>query len=120
MAEIVLRVRLTGGEHMDITYEEPDTRIALTKLFFMSSRRLRRTPVSFSPDTVTGLSCCTAGEWLLWKWRREARSYDEHSHTAPLRCSSSQSRGPLWAPTVLDARSGRSLVRAESTARTHA
>jgi len=25
MAEIVLRVRLTGGERMDITYEEPDT-----------------------------------------------------------------------------------------------
>jgi hypothetical protein len=25
MAEIVLRVRLTGGEHIDITYEEPDT-----------------------------------------------------------------------------------------------
>lgn len=25
MAEIVLRVRLTGGEHMDITYEEPNT-----------------------------------------------------------------------------------------------
>ena len=24
MAEIVLRVRLTGGDHMDITYEEPD------------------------------------------------------------------------------------------------
>jgi hypothetical protein len=26
MAEIVLRVRLMGGEHMDVTYEEPDTR----------------------------------------------------------------------------------------------
>jgi hypothetical protein len=25
MAVIVLRVRLTGGEHIDITYEEPDT-----------------------------------------------------------------------------------------------
>jgi len=25
MAEIVLRVRLIGGEHIDITYEEPDT-----------------------------------------------------------------------------------------------
>jgi hypothetical protein len=25
MAEIVLRVRLTGGEHIDITYKEPDT-----------------------------------------------------------------------------------------------
>jgi len=25
MAKIVLRVRLTGGDHMDITYEEPDT-----------------------------------------------------------------------------------------------
>ena len=25
MAEIVLRVRLTGGDHMDITYEQPDT-----------------------------------------------------------------------------------------------
>jgi hypothetical protein len=25
MAEIVLRVRLTGGGHTDITYQEPDT-----------------------------------------------------------------------------------------------
>jgi len=25
MAEIVLRVRLTGGDHMDVTYHEPDT-----------------------------------------------------------------------------------------------
>jgi hypothetical protein len=25
MAEIVLRVRLTGGDHMDVTYEEPAT-----------------------------------------------------------------------------------------------
>ena len=25
MAEIVLRVRLTGGDHMDVTYEESDT-----------------------------------------------------------------------------------------------
>ena len=25
MTEIVLRVRLTGGDHMDVTYEEPDT-----------------------------------------------------------------------------------------------
>src|SRR6266540_1743926 len=25
MAEIVLRVRLTGGDRMDITYDEPDT-----------------------------------------------------------------------------------------------
>ena len=25
MAEIVLRVRLTGGDHMDVTYEEPGT-----------------------------------------------------------------------------------------------
>lgn len=24
MAEIVLRVRLTGGGHMDLTYEDPD------------------------------------------------------------------------------------------------
>lgn len=24
MAEIVLRVRLTGGQHMDLTYDEPD------------------------------------------------------------------------------------------------
>jgi hypothetical protein len=24
MAEIVLRVRLTGGDHMDVTYEETD------------------------------------------------------------------------------------------------
>ena len=24
MAEVVLRVRLTGGDRMDITYEEPD------------------------------------------------------------------------------------------------
>jgi len=24
MAKIVLRVRLTGGDHMDVTYEEPD------------------------------------------------------------------------------------------------
>jgi hypothetical protein len=25
MAEIVLRVRLTGGDHLDVTYEEPGT-----------------------------------------------------------------------------------------------
>ena len=25
MAEIVLRVRLTSGDHMDVTYEEPGT-----------------------------------------------------------------------------------------------
>jgi hypothetical protein len=25
MAEIVLRVRLTGGDHIDVTYSEPDT-----------------------------------------------------------------------------------------------
>jgi len=25
MAEVVLRVRLTGGDHMDVTYEDPDT-----------------------------------------------------------------------------------------------
>jgi len=25
MAEIVLRVRLTGGDHMDVTYDEPQT-----------------------------------------------------------------------------------------------
>jgi hypothetical protein len=25
MAEIVLRVRLVGGEHMDVTYDEPRT-----------------------------------------------------------------------------------------------
>jgi hypothetical protein len=26
MAKIVLRVRLTTGDHLDVTYEEPDTR----------------------------------------------------------------------------------------------
>lgn len=25
MARIVLRVRLTGGDHLDVTYEEPET-----------------------------------------------------------------------------------------------
>lgn len=25
MAEVVLRVRLTGGQHVDVTYEEPGT-----------------------------------------------------------------------------------------------
>jgi hypothetical protein len=25
MATIVLRVRLTGGDHMDVTYEQPDS-----------------------------------------------------------------------------------------------
>jgi hypothetical protein len=25
MATIVLRVRLTGGDHMDVTYDQPDT-----------------------------------------------------------------------------------------------
>jgi hypothetical protein len=25
MAEVVLRVRLTGGDHIDVTYDEPDT-----------------------------------------------------------------------------------------------
>ena len=25
MTEIVLRVRLIGGDHLDVTYEEPDT-----------------------------------------------------------------------------------------------
>jgi hypothetical protein len=25
MATVVLRVRLTGGDHMDVTYEQPDT-----------------------------------------------------------------------------------------------
>ena len=25
MTEIVLRVRLTGGDHLDVSYEEPDT-----------------------------------------------------------------------------------------------
>jgi hypothetical protein len=25
MATIVLRVRLTGGDHIDVTYEQPDT-----------------------------------------------------------------------------------------------
>jgi len=25
MAEIVLRVRLVGGDHVDVSYEEPDT-----------------------------------------------------------------------------------------------
>ena len=25
MAEIVLRVRLVGGDHLDVSYEEPDT-----------------------------------------------------------------------------------------------
>jgi hypothetical protein len=25
MAEIVLRVRLTSGDHLDVTYDEPDT-----------------------------------------------------------------------------------------------
>lgn len=25
MAEVVLRVRLTGGDRVDVTYEEPDT-----------------------------------------------------------------------------------------------
>jgi hypothetical protein len=25
MAEIVLRVRLTGGDHTDVSYQEPDT-----------------------------------------------------------------------------------------------
>lgn len=25
MAEVVLRVRLIGGQHIDVTYEEPDT-----------------------------------------------------------------------------------------------
>ncbi|MGH3386006.1 MAG: hypothetical protein ACRDO1_15635 [Nocardioidaceae bacterium] len=24
MAEVVLRVRLTGGDHLDVTFEEPD------------------------------------------------------------------------------------------------
>jgi hypothetical protein len=28
MAEIVLRVRLTSGDHIDVTYEEPGTRAA--------------------------------------------------------------------------------------------
>lgn len=25
MAEIVLRIRLTSGDHLDVTYDEPDT-----------------------------------------------------------------------------------------------
>src|SRR5215211_5174057 len=41
-----------------------------------SYRRSPRTPVSFAADTVTGLSCCTAGAWPPLRWRRAARSCD--------------------------------------------
>jgi hypothetical protein len=59
MPEIVLRVRLIGGDHVDVTYEEagaadPDTVAEHAIATLTQDANVLR------PDMVTGLSCCTA------------------------------------------------------------
>jgi hypothetical protein len=53
MAGVVLRVRLTGGDHIDVTYDEPDT-VEQTRSLNTSSQPWRRTPDCFAADMVTG------------------------------------------------------------------
>jgi hypothetical protein len=60
MAGVVLRVRLTGGDHIDVTYDEPDT-VEQTRSLSTSSQTWRRTPECFAADMVTGSWPCTAG-----------------------------------------------------------
>ena len=73
MAEIVLRVRLTGGDHMDVTDEESDTVNAAEVVEHVVST-LARDSGCFAPDTVTGSYCRTAGALPRLRWRRAARS----------------------------------------------
>ena len=53
MAGVVLRVRLTGGDHIDVTYDEPDT-IETDQVIEHVISTWRRTPDCFAADTVTG------------------------------------------------------------------
>jgi hypothetical protein len=53
MAKIVLRVRLTGGDHTDVTTNGP-TPSAQTMSSRTSSQRLPTIPVRFAADMVTG------------------------------------------------------------------
>jgi hypothetical protein len=55
MAEIVLRVLLLGGDHMDVTYDEPravDQTAVVDDVITVVAR--------FAPTTVTGSSSCAA------------------------------------------------------------
>ena len=56
MPEIVLRVRLIGGDHVDVTYEEADA-VDQDTVPSTPSPRLPGTPAPFVPDMVTGSSC---------------------------------------------------------------
>ena len=75
MAEIVLRVRLTGGDHLDVKYEKPDAAAA--------DEVLEHAISALAEDT--GTLRCRHGDRLLVlygrelspsRWLRAAPSYD--------------------------------------------
>ena len=55
MAEIVLRVRLTGGDHLDVTYEEPS--------ILAEAEVLEHVISALAEDA--GILRCTHGDRLL-------------------------------------------------------
>jgi hypothetical protein len=89
MATVVLRVRLTGGEHMDVTYEQPDAADAAEVIEHVIAT-LARMLACFAADMVTGSWCCTAGVLPPLRWRRAARSCDRRPH-----CTGVAGRLPL-------------------------
>ena len=53
MAGVVLRVRLTGGDHIDVTYDEPDT-IETDEVVEHVVSNLAEDSDCFAADMVTG------------------------------------------------------------------
>ena len=58
MTTLVLRVRLVGGDHMDVTYEETGT-AAEEELTEHVVSTLTSDSGCCAPSTGTGWSCCT-------------------------------------------------------------
>jgi hypothetical protein len=71
----VLRVRLVGGDHLDVGYDEPGTADP-DEVAEHVIRLWPRSPAWFALTTVTGSSCCSAGAWRPSRWRPAARSSD--------------------------------------------
>lgn len=75
MAGVVLRVRLTGGDHIDVTYDEPDT-VETDQVIEHVISNLAEHSECFAADMVTGSWCCTAVALPPSRWRHAARSCD--------------------------------------------
>jgi len=75
---------LTGGDHMDVTYEQLDT-VDAAEVIEQVIATLAQDLVCFAADMVTGSWCCTAGVLPPLRWRRAARSCDRRRRCRDMR-----------------------------------